>query len=186
MKRSLGVWSAIAVGLAATITSAAIGLANLRRRSHEEARPYSFQYYLEKDRLHAPLMDSEIFSSPRVGYAGDPPRVASEFLRLLEDARAEDKLIELIAQGAPGGRLYGLGGLRIVGSKRLGDDPSWVGRWDNRRVALMDGCGLSVTTPRKVVESGEFENICELWRAASRKAALPNPALNPTGLRPAG
>jgi len=53
-------------------------------------------------------------------------------------------------------------------------------------VALMKGCSLSVTTPRSVVQSPDFDNVCDLWKAASRGAALPNPALNPTGLRPAG
>jgi hypothetical protein len=186
MKRSLGAWTAIAVGVTATIGSAAIGLANLQRRSHKEASTYSFQYFLDEDRLHAPLMESEVFSSPRVGYAGDPPAVAAEFLGLVADARAEERFMELVARGAPGGLLYGLCGLRIVGSKRLGDDPSFVARWDDRRVALMRGCGLSVTTPRKVVQSPDFENVCDLWGAVSRDAALPNPALNPTGLRPAG
>ena len=185
MKRSLGAWTAIAVGVTATIGSAAIGLANLHRRSRKEAPSETFQYFLGEDRLRAALMDTEIFSSPRIGYAGDPPQVASEFLGLLADARAEDRFIELVAQGAPGGLLYGLCGLRIVGSKRLGDDPFFV-RWDDRRVALMRGCSLSVTTPRRVVQSPDFENVCDLWRAASRDAALPNPALNPTGLRPAG
>jgi hypothetical protein len=185
MKRSLGRWTAIAVGATATIGSAVIGLANLQRRSHKEAPAYSFQYFLDEDRLHASLMDSEVFSSPRVGYAGAPPPVASEFLGLLADARAQEKFMELVAQGAPGGRLYGLCGLRLIGSKRLGGDPSFVARWDNRRVAIMRGCSLSVTTPRKVVQSPDFENVCNLWKA-SREVALPNPALNPTGLRPAG
>jgi hypothetical protein len=178
MKRPLATWIAIAVGLMTTIGAGAIGLARLRQRSHETDDSHAVRHFIEKDRLLAPLMDSEIFSSPRVGYAGDPPQVAPEFLGLLEDARAEEKLMELVARGAPGARLYGLCGLRIVGSNRLGDDPSFVARQDDRRVALARGCGLSVTTPRQVVQSGDFENVCELWRGAHRKAALPNPSLD--------
>src|SRR5262249_52748272 len=102
MKWSIGAWTAIAVGVAATIGSVTIGLTNLQRRPHGEVSSESFQYFLDEDRLLAPLIDSEVFSSPQVGYAGDPPKVASEFLGLLADARAEEKFIKLVAQGAPG------------------------------------------------------------------------------------
>jgi hypothetical protein len=168
-KGSLRTWLAVATGTAATWGMAVVGWGALQRSLGADRD--TWEYFLDEGRLAAPIGETEFFSSPRAGHSGAMPHVAPEFLGLLADERAEEKLEQLVFAGAPGARVYGLCGLRILGSHRLGLDSWSVARSDHRRVALAEGGSLSVTTPHDLVGTATFDGICAGWQEVHLAAA---------------
>jgi hypothetical protein len=162
--RSVARWLLVAIGSVATLLAVTVGLSALREwRAEHEADSAE---RLFGDGPSTPgLKQSKVFTSPLVGYGGERSPVAAEFMRVLGAPSAEDTFVDLVEHGAPGAGLYGICGLSILNSKRL---PRYSIATDDREVAMMDGCSMSVTRVQAALQAETYQSIC---------AQLGNPAL---------
>lgn len=85
----------------------------------------------------------------------------AEFRHLLANAEAETVFSEMAAHGAPGARLFGICGLKALGSKRLASVVSSA-ELDERQVWLHSGgCVIEGRTVREAVRDRRFWQICQ-------------------------
>ena len=177
------IWSFLLIGTSATVLSMTVGLTELlRERGVSDATRNAFlSDLLNGDFTSVPLQHSKVVTTRRIGYAGAPSPLATEFVGILRTPKAEDILAQLAEHGSAGARLYALCGLTTIRSPKL---PRYLSlaSTDAEVVALIDGCSMSVTRVKDAAISRYFWRECEKLV----DGALPNPASNPTGLRSAG
>jgi hypothetical protein len=81
----------------------------------------------------------------------------------MADARAEERLVDLVVHGSAGGRLYGLCGLKLLGSPRLDAAAALVSQRDDRPVKVTSGCTFRIITPADAIQGSPFWDACDLW-----------------------
>ena len=157
-------------------------------RAFQDRNDSSFNrvaYFADRSHGAVPLMRAEIFTSLKIGYSGEISPLATQFRNLLESPSAESELERLVRNGSAGARLFGLCGLRLKGSARY-DLLCQLASRDERMTAVQHGCGLSIGTVREALGTRNFKDTCADLATDLELSQLPNQALNPVGLGPAG
>jgi hypothetical protein len=180
MQRFGAVWIGLLLGAGATVVAAHVGLRALRHRIDCGEHPPAFApafapalatevvFDFPDDRLlFVPLEAARVFTTACVGYACRPSPLAAAFRDVLWRPDPEAAFVQLVEQGAPGARLFGLCGLRTIGSPRSSSYLS-AARTDDRLVGFMAGCGFRMTTVMAALDDPRFARACrelsDLWK----------------------
>lgn len=94
------------------------------------------------------LRDQGDFVSARLGYAGVLSARARAWRIVADDPRADTLFKELLAVGAPGGRIYGLMGVCLTDKVRCDQERA---RWPNAEIEVKWGCVWQKEDLRRVV-----------------------------------
>jgi|SRR5579871_1611995 len=155
-----GRWPWIVLGTTLTLVSMGVGLSLLRYAAGYRGASDEERWMAENPGAwELPMQRSTLFEGYVKAYPDGRSPHGAELRRALREG-GEATFARMARLGPPGARLYGLCGLRALGSARLPDSLALAAA-DERRVALVYGCSLWVREVREAVQSPGFWAMCD-------------------------